>query len=151
MKLDKEFNAIKVLIVEDSKADLRLTMEALKDCKLMLDIEAVKDGVEAMDFLRKKGEYKNSSKPDLILLDLNLPRKDGKKVLEEIKSDAHLKRIPVVILTVSSDEQDIIETYDLHANCFITKPVDLNQFIQVVKSIESFWFTIVNLPPNITK
>lgn len=151
MQIDKKYCALKVLIVEDSRADLRLTMEALKDCKLILDIETVKDGVEAMDFLKKRVRYKDAAKPDLILLDLNLPRKDGREVLNEIKSDTYLKHIPVVILTVSSDEADIIKSYEMHANCYITKPVDLTQFMQVVKSIESFWFTIVKLPTRIEK
>jgi len=144
----KKYDIIKVLLVEDSEADIRLTKESLKDCKLTVDLEVVKDGVEAMEFLRKEGNYKGTFRPDIILLDLNLPKKDGKEVLKEVKMDKDLRRIPVVILTVSSDEADIIKTYNLHANCYITKPVDLEQFMTVVKSIENFWFAIVKLPPN---
>jgi len=108
-----------------------------------------KDGVEAMDFLHKRGKYRNSPKPDLIILDLNLPRKDGREVLAEIKNDDKLKHIPIVIMTISQAEEDILKSYNLHANCYITKPIDLNQFIKVVKTIEDFWFSIVKLPPKI--
>jgi two-component system, chemotaxis family, response regulator Rcp1 len=139
--------AIEILLVEDSPGDVRLTQEALKDNKLLNNLNVVRDGVEAMAFLRRMGAYSSAVRPDLILLDLNLPRKDGRQVLQEIKNDEDLKRIPVVILTTSSSERDVLTTYNLHANCYITKPVDFAQFINVVKSIEYFWFTIVKLPP----
>ncbi len=137
---------INILLVEDSEGDVRLVMEALKEGKLSNHIHAVRDGVEAMDFLRKKGRHEKAVRPDLILLDLNLPKMDGREVLAEIKEDEQLKRIPVVVLTTSSAETDIIKTYNLHANCYIVKPLDLLQFIEVVKSIESFWLSIVKLP-----
>ena len=134
--------------MEDNPGDVRLTEETLKDFKVLNHLSVVGDGVEAMAFLRREGKYANASRPDLILLDLNLPKKDGREVLAEIKVDEQLKRIPVVILTTSSAEQDILNTYELHANCYITKPVDLDQFSAVVKSIEEFWFTTVKLPPE---
>ncbi|MBM3130845.1 MAG: response regulator [Chloroflexi bacterium] len=137
---------IEILIVEDNPGDVRLTVEALRDAKVLNHLNAVGDGVEAMAFLRRQGKYTDAPRPDLILLDLNLPKKDGREVLAEVKSDDDLKRIPVVILTTSKAEEDILRTYNLHANCYITKPVDLDQFITVVKSIEDFWFTIVKLP-----
>ena len=140
--------AVEILLVEDSPGDVRLTQEALKDSKLYNNLNVVPDGVEAIAFLRRQGEYTNAPRPDLILLDLNLPRMDGRQVLQEIKNDENLKRIPVVVLTTSSNETDIFITYNLHANCYISKPVDFTQFINVVKSIESFWFSIVKLPPN---
>jgi chemotaxis family two-component system response regulator Rcp1 len=139
---------IEILLVEDSPGDARLAMEALKENKVANVLHWVKDGVEAMEFLHNQGEFSQSPRPDLILLDLNLPRKDGREVLAEIKNDPILKSIPVVILTVSRAEEDILKTYNLHANCFINKPLDLNQFIAVVKSIEDFWLTIVRLPPQ---
>ena len=126
---------IDILLVEDSPGDVRLTIEAFKDSKLHNNLNVVGDGVEAMAYLRRQGQYANAPRPDLILLDLNLPRKDGREVLEEIKSDEDLRRIPVVILTTSDDERDILATYNLHANCYITKPVDLSQFIAIVRSI----------------
>lgn len=138
--------AIEILLVEDSLGDIRLTQEALEDSKLKNNLHIVMDGEAAMDFLNQVGEYKNAVKPDLILLDLNLPKKNGQEVLADIKENENLKRIPVVILTMSGAEEDILRAYGLHANCFITKPVDLEQFIEVVKSIENFWFTIVKLP-----
>lgn len=140
--------AVEILLVEDSPGDVRLTQEALKDSKLLNNLSVVRDGVEAMAFLRREGDYTEAVRPDLILLDLNLPRKDGREVLQEIKFDDDLKRIPVVVLTTSANEKDILTTYNLHANCYITKPVDFMQFISVVKSIENFWFTIVKLPPD---
>jgi len=140
--------AIEILLVEDNPGDVRLAREALKDAKVRNNLHVVGDGVEAMDFLHRKGKYAESPHPGLILLDLNLPRKDGREVLEEIKTDDNLKRIPVVILTTSKDEVDVLKTYNLHANCYITKPLNLDQFIAVVKSIEEFWLTIVRLPPN---
>ncbi|MFN8375015.1 MAG: response regulator [Anaerolineae bacterium] len=139
---------IEVLLIEDNPGDVRLTMEALRDVKLHNKLSVVNDGVEAMAFLRHEGSYSQAPRPDLILLDLNLPRKDGREVLEEIKNDDDLRRIPVVILTTSNDERDILESYNLHANCYITKPVDLKQFLAIVKSIQSFWFSIVKLPPE---
>ncbi len=139
--------AVEILLVEDSPGDVRLTQEALKDSKLFNNLNVVPDGVEAMAFLRRQEQYTNAPRPDLILLDLNLPRMDGRQVLQEIKSDESLKRIPVVVLTTSSNETDIFITYNLHANCYISKPVDFTQFINVVKSIEHFWFSIVRLPP----
>jgi chemotaxis family two-component system response regulator Rcp1 len=139
---------IQILLVEDSPGDVRLAQEALKDAKVRNDLHVVGNGVEALAFLRAEGEYARAPRPDVILLDLNLPKKDGREVLGEIKEDPDLKRIPVVILTVSNAEEDILKSYNLHANCFITKPLDLNQFLKVVKAIESFWLTIVTLSPN---
>jgi chemotaxis family two-component system response regulator Rcp1 len=138
--------AIEILLVEDNPADVRLTKEALKEAKVRNNLHVVEDGVEAMKFLFQEDKYTNSARPDLILLDLNLPKKDGREVLEEIKQDDNLKRIPVVVLTTSQAEEDILRTYNLHANCYVTKPVDLDQFITIVKSIEDFWLTIVKLP-----
>lgn len=151
MSTEKDYGKpIDILLVEDNPGDARLAKEALKDSKLKNNLHIAEDGIEAMEFLNKKGQFANAPRPDLILLDLNLPRKDGREVLADIKSDENLKRIPVVILTTSQAEEDIIKTYNLHANCFISKPIDLNQFIKVVKSIEDFWLTIVKLP-NIDK
>lgn len=141
---------IDILVVEDNAGDARLIREVLNDNKLYSTLYMVKDGVEALEFLHNKGKYKTAPKPDLIILDLNLPRKDGREVLAEIKSDENLKHIPIVIMTISQAEEDILKSYNLHANCFITKPIDLNQFIKVVKSIEDFWFSIVKLPPKNT-
>lgn len=138
--------AVEILLVEDNLGDIRLTTEVLKDAKLYNNINIAKDGVEALDFLYRRGNFHDAVRPDLILLDLNLPRKDGREVLEEIKTDPALKNIPVVVLTTSSAEQDIIKSYSLHANCYITKPVDLEQFSRIVASIEEFWFSIVKLP-----
>ncbi|MBM3155283.1 MAG: response regulator [Chloroflexi bacterium] len=137
-----------ILLVEDNPGDVRLTQEALKDAKVLNHLHVAMDGIEALEFLRRQGKYAKAVRPDLILLDLNLPRKDGREVLAEIKEDADLKRIPVVILTVSKAEEDIIKTYNLHANCYITKPVDLDRFIEVVRAIENFWLVLVKLPPN---
>ena len=139
--------AIEILPVEDSPGDVRLTREALRDARVSNNLHIARDGVEAMTFLRREGPtFAECPRPDLVLLDLNLPRKGGHEVLEEIKADPVLRRIPVVILTTSRAEQDVLRTYDLHANCYITKPVDLDQFIRVVQSIEDFWLTIVRLP-----
>jgi CheY-like chemotaxis protein len=137
---------IEILIIEDNEGDVRLAREALRESKIRNMLHHVPDGVEAMAFLNRQGKYQDAPRPDLILLDLNLPRMDGREVLAAIKQDENLKRIPVVILTVSSDEADIFKTYNLHANCYITKPIDLDQFIQVVRAIEDFWLTIVKLP-----
>jgi chemotaxis family two-component system response regulator Rcp1 len=139
---------VEILLVEDNPGDVRLTIEALKESKIINNLYSVENGIDALHFLRKEGEFKDAVHPDLILLDLNLPLKDGREVLAEIKEDKNLTRIPVVILTTSSANEDIIKTYQLHANCFITKPVNIDQFIKVVKSIGDFWFTIVKLPPN---
>ncbi|GAN33598.1 MAG: response regulator [Candidatus Brocadia sp. AMX2] len=138
--------SIEILLVEDSPGDVRLTREALKEAKMRNNLHVVGDGVEAMSFLRKKDKYANAPRPDLILLDLNLPKKDGREVLAEIKSDEDLKNIPVVVLTISKSEEDILRSYNLHANCYVTKPIDFDQFTTVVKAIENFWFTIVKLP-----
>jgi two-component system, chemotaxis family, response regulator Rcp1 len=144
----KSNHQLDILLVEDNPGDVRLAMEALKEAKLLNQITNVPDGVEALAYLRREGKYAEAARPDLILLDLNLPKKDGREVLAEIKNDASLKRIPVVILTTSRAEQDILKAYNLHANCYITKPVDLDQFIKVAKSIDDFWFTMVRLPPE---
>jgi chemotaxis family two-component system response regulator Rcp1 len=147
-KNETSHKAIEILLVEDSPGDARLTVEALKEGKLSNHISLVRDGVEALDYLHKRGAHANAVQPDLVLLDLNLPKKDGREVLAEIKTDPNLKRIPVVILTTSKAEEDILKTYDLHANCYITKPVDLEQFMKVVKCIEEFWLTMVKLPSH---
>lgn len=140
--------SVEILLVEDNLGDIRLTQVALKDSKIANTLNVVKDGVDALAYLRREGPFVNAVRPDIILLDLNLPRKDGREVLEEIKADESLRRIPVVVLTTSSADEDIIRSYNLHANCFITKPVDLNSFVTIVKSIEHFWFQIVKLPPG---
>lgn len=139
---------IEILLVEDNPGDIDLAIEALENSNIHNPLHVVANGEEAMAFLRRKGKYVDAPRPNLVLLDLNLPKKDGREVLAEIKSDQDLKRIPVVILTSSRDEEDILKSYNLHANCYISKPMDLNQFIKVVKSIEDFWLTIVKLPPN---
>lgn len=139
---------IEILLVEDNPGDVRLTREAFKEGKVLNNLSVVEDGAEAMAFLRQQGKYADVPRPDLILLDLNLPKKDGREVLPEIKGDTNLKRIPVVILTTSKAEQDILKTYDLHANCYVTKPVDLEQFISVVRFVQHFWLSIVKLPPE---
>lgn len=135
-----------IFLVEDNKADIRLIQEALKTSSLPHQVITVRDGVEAMNYLHQAGEYANAPHPDLILLDLNLPRKGGREVLAEIKSDPQLKRIPIVILTTSKNQDDIFHSYDLHANCYITKPRNLNQLFQIIQSIERFWFSTVTLP-----
>ena len=139
---------VEILLVEDSPGDVRLTVEALREGRVRNHLNVVPDGVEAMAFLRREGKYAGSPRPDVVLLDLNLPRKDGREVLAEIKADERLKRIPVVVLTTSRDERDVLRSYELHANCYITKPVDLDQFIAVVQSIENFWLTVVTLPEH---
>ena len=139
---------IQILLVEDNPGDVRLTREILKEAVVPNCIHAVKNGVEALAFLRRQGQYADAPRPDLILLDLNLPKKSGHEVLDEIKVDEKLKRIPVVVLTTSSADQDITKAYDAHANCYITKPIDLNQFLKAMKAIEEFWFTVVKLPPE---
>ena len=139
---------IEILLVEDNPGDVRLTQEALKEGKIANHLSVAMDGMEALAFLRQEGDFGKMPEPDLILLDLNLPKKNGWEVLEEIKSDEQLKKIPVVILTTSRDEIDVLKSYKLHANCYIVKPVDLYQFVEVVKSIEDFWLTLVKLPPR---
>lgn len=148
MQTSQKVRPVQILLVEDNPGDVRLTMEALKEAKVLNKLTVVKDGMEALALLRRQEQHAHAARPDLILLDLNLPRKDGREVLAEIKADDDLKRIPVVILTTSQDEQDVLKTYNLYANCYITKPVDLEQFITVVKSIEDFWLGIVVLPKN---
>ena len=138
---------IEILLVEDNPADIRLAKEALKDGKVMNNLSVVTDGMEALNFVRQTGKYSDSPVPELILLDLNLPKKSGLEVLQAIKADPSIKRIPVVVLTTSKAEEDIVKSYNLNANCFITKPIDLKQFLDVVKTIEEFWLTIVSLPP----
>jgi chemotaxis family two-component system response regulator Rcp1 len=139
---------IELLLVEDNPGDVRLTKEALREGKVRNHLHVAADGVEAMAYLRREGPHAQARQPDLILLDLNLPKKSGREVLAEIKADPKLRRIPVVILTVSKAEEDVLKSYNLHANCYITKPVDLEQFLGVVKSIEDFWLTVVMLPPR---
>ena len=140
---------VEILLVEDNPGDARLTLEAFKEGKVLNNIRVIGDGVEALAYLRRQGQnYANAAPPDLILLDLNLPRMDGRAVLEEIKADERLKRIPVVVLTTSAAEEDVARAYGSHANCYITKPVELDQFLSVVKSIDSFWLSLVKLPPH---
>lgn len=144
----ERLHPVDILLVEDNPADVRLTLEALKESRLLTNLHVVGDGVAAMAFLRHEGEYKGAPRPDLILLDLNLPRKDGREVLADVKNDPDLKRIPVAVLTTSQAEEDVVRSYDLHANCYVTKPVDLDQFLHVVRTINEFWLTIVKLPPR---
>jgi len=139
---------VEILLIEDSPADIALTEEALLESKLHNNLNIVTDGEAAMAFLRREEPYASAPRPDLVLLDLNLPKKTGREVLAEIKSDPSLSMIPIVIMTVSRDERDILESYRLHANCYIRKPVRFQEFIEIVKSIEDFWFSIVTLPPN---
>lgn len=148
MSHDDLGSPIEILLVEDNPGDVRLTIEALKEGKVRNRLSVARDGVEALAFLRQEGAHARASRPDLILLDLNLPRKDGREVLAEVKADPFLRRIPVVVLTTSKAEEDILRTYDLHANCYIAKPVDLDQFIAVVRSIDDFWLSVVRLPPK---
>src|ERR1700690_123316 len=142
---------IEILLVEDNPGDVRLTLEGMKDARVRNHMSMVKDGVEALAFLRREGDYADAPRPDLILLDLNLPKKDGKKVLAEIKTDPILRRIPVIVLTASKDEEDILKSYDLYANCFITKSINMEQFITVVKSIEDFWLISMKLPHGVER
>ena len=140
--------AVDILLIEDNPGDVRLTKEALREAKILNNLFVANDGVKAMEFLHKEGAFANIPLPDLILLDLNLPRKDGREVLSEIKNDPKLKHIPVVILTSSKSEEDILKSYNLHANCYITKPDDLNGFVEIMQSLDKFWFTIMKLPPK---
>lgn len=146
MQTDTETKPIEILLVEDNPGDVRLTVDALKEGKVNNNSNVVEDGIEAMAYLKKEGKYANASRPDIILLDLNLPKKDGREVLAEIKADESLKRIPVVVLTTSKADEDIIKSYNYHANCYISKPVDLDQFLRIIKTIEEFWLTVVKLP-----
>jgi len=139
---------IEILLVEDNPGDVRLTIEAFKEAKVRNHLHVAVDGVEALEFLKNEGKFTEATRPDMILLDLNLPRKDGRQVLEEIKDDEDLKRIPVVILTTSKAEEDILRSYNFHANCYVPKPVNLDCFLEVIKTIENFWLTVVILPPN---
>ena len=139
---------IEILLVEDNPGDMRLTKEALKEGKVYNNLHWAKDGVEALEFLRRDGQHAKAPRPDIILLDLNLPKKDGREVLSVIKNDDQLKHIPVVVLTTSKAEEDIVRSYNLHANCYVTKPVDLEKFISVVHAIDRFWLTVVTLPPT---
>ncbi len=141
-------NIVEILLVEDNPADVRLTIEALKEGKISNKLSLAYDGVEALEFLRKIGKHANAPNVDLILLDLNLPRKDGREVLAEIKTDDNLKRIPVVVMTTSKAEEDILKSYNLHANCYVVKPIDFDKFIEVVKAIEDFWVSIVTMPSH---
>lgn len=140
---------VNILIVEDNYADIRLVQEVFKEGKLYVSLDVVNDGIEAMAYLRKEDKYKDANRPDIILLDLNMPRKNGYEVLEEVKLDDNLKCIPVIVMTISKAEEDILRSYNLHANAYIVKPVGLNQFIEVIRSLEGFWLTIVRLPPKI--
>ena len=144
--MGKDAKTIEVLLVEDSPGDVRLTREAFKDAKVLINLSVASDGVEAMAFLNREGDHALAPRPDLILLDLNLPKKDGREVLEEIKESVSLRTIPIVILTTSASEEDVLRSYRLHANCYISKPVDLDGFLKVVKSIDNFWLSIVKLP-----
>jgi CheY-like chemotaxis protein len=137
---------MQILLVEDSAADVRLTQEALRDAKILNELHVTRDGVEAMDFLQRRGDRADAPRPDIVILDLNLPRKDGKEVLAEMKGDPDLRSIPVAVLTTSDAEADVLESYDLGANCFLTKPVDLDQFLKVVQAVEEFWLGMVRLP-----
>jgi chemotaxis family two-component system response regulator Rcp1 len=144
---DKGAPPVEILLVEDNPGDVRLTKEALKEGKVYNNLHWARDGVEALEFLKREGKHAGAPRPDIILLDLNLPKKDGREVLAVIKRDAVLKQIPVVVLTTSKADEDVLKSYELHANCYVTKPVDLEKFIQVVQSIDRFWLTVVTLPP----
>jgi CheY-like chemotaxis protein len=148
MKNKKLVKPIEILLVEDNPGDVELTREALENSKVLNKLWVAEDGEAALAFLRREGKYADAARPDLILLDLNLPKIDGREVLAEIKNDEDLKRIPVVVLTTSKAEEDVLKSYNLHANCYITKPIDFSQFSRVVKSIKEFWLSIVVLPPN---
>jgi two-component system, chemotaxis family, response regulator Rcp1 len=139
-------HVVRILLVEDNAADIRLTQEALKDAKILNELHVARDGVEALDFLRGRGAHEQAPRPDIVILDLNLPRKHGKEVLAEMKADAALRSIPLAVLTTSDAEVDVLESYDLGANCFLTKPVDLDQFLKVVRAVEEFWLGVVRLP-----
>ena len=144
-------NVVDILLVEDNPGDVRLTEEALKESKISVSMRVAYDGIQALAMLRREDEYADLPQPDLILLDLNMPRMDGREVLRQIKSDDQLKHIPVVVLTTSEAEKDIVQAYGLHANCYITKPVELNEFMKIIQSIEGFWLTVVKLPDGLGK
>ncbi len=144
--VEEKLRPIQILMVEDNEGDIRLTKEALADAKVQIEMSIVGDGIEAIRYLRRIGPYSSATRPDLVMLDLNLPKKGGHAVLDEIKQDADLKRIPVVVITSSAAEEDILKSYNLHANCYVTKPLDFSQFSKVVKSVQNFWVTIVKLP-----
>lgn len=148
MKQEPVGRPVQILLVEDNPGDVRLMQEALKEAKVRNTVHVAMDGEEAMAFLLQQGKHKDAQRPDVVMLDLNLPKKGGLDVLREMKEDAELRRIPVVVVTTSRAEQDIVKSYNLHANCYVTKPVDLNQFLEVVRAIEGFWLSIVKLPPN---
>jgi two-component system, chemotaxis family, response regulator Rcp1 len=145
---DRAAPPVEILLIEDNPGDVRLTQEALKEGKVYNNLHWAKDGVEALEFLRREGKHAKAPRPDIILLDLNLPKKDGREVLAVVKRDNDLKQIPVVVLTTSKAEEDVLKSYELHANCYVTKPVDLEKFIHVVQSIDRFWLTVVTLPPT---
>lgn len=149
MSFNSKSRPIEILLVEDNPGDIRLTQEVLKEGKIQNNLRIVENGVEAISFLHKDGKYSSALTPDLILLDLNLPKKDGREVLQEIKNDDELKKIPIVVLTTSQAEEDILKVYNLNANCYISKPVELDEFINVVKSVEDFWLSIVKLPSRV--
>jgi CheY-like chemotaxis protein len=148
MEIPQSTKPIDILLVEDNVGDIRLTQEALREGKILVNLAVARDGIEAMDFLQRRNGHADAVRPDLVLLDLNLPKKDGRQVLAEIKSDPELKSIPVVVLTTSAAETDILGIYGAHANCYITKPVDMDSFIRIVKVLEEFWFTVVKLPSH---
>lgn len=141
-------NRLRILLVEDSRADARLIMEVFKEEEILVNVEVVRDGEQAMDFLYKRGEYSNAATPNLILLDLNLPKKDGREVLAEVKQNAELNSIPIIILTTSHSDEDILKSYKLHASCYVTKPIDLEHFVKVIRSLDEFWFSAVKFPPE---
>ncbi len=144
-------NPIEILLIEDNPADIRLTQEAFREARLQNTIHVVQDGVNAMAFIRQTAPFQQAPRPDLILLDLNLPKKDGREVLKEIKSDTHTRTIPVVVLTTSDDETDVLRSYDLHANAYLVKPIDILQFIKMIQSLEDFWLSVVKLPPKVSE
>ena len=144
-------NPIEILLIEDNPADIRLTQEAFREARLQNTLHVVQDGVSAMAFIRQTAPFQQAPRPDLILLDLNLPKKDGREVLKEIKSDPHIRTIPVVVLTTSDDEADVLRSYDLHANAYLVKPIDILQFIKMIQSLEDFWLSVVKLPPKVAE
>ncbi|HQU28281.1 MAG: response regulator [Nitrospiraceae bacterium] len=144
-------NPIEILLIEDNPADIRLTQEAFREARLQNTVHVVQDGVNAMAFIRQTAPFQQAPRPDLILLDLNLPKKDGREVLKEIKSDAHTRTIPVVVLTTSDDEADVLRSYNLHANAYLVKPIDILQFIKMIQSLEDFWLSVVKLPPKVSE
>ncbi|MGP0593653.1 response regulator [Nitrospira sp. T9] len=144
-------NPIEILLIEDNPADIRLTQEAFREARLQNTLHVVQDGVSAMGFIRQTAPFQQVPRPDLILLDLNLPKKDGREVLKEIKSDPHIRTIPVVVLTTSDDEADVLRSYDLHANAYLVKPIDILQFIKMIQSLEDFWLSVVKLPPKVSE